>query len=404
VSAADPQWLETEGERLLGFGRAAVAPTGFGWLSTTGTLEDRPLELWITCRMTHVFAVAHLLGHEGAGDLVDHGVAALRGAFHDDEHGGWFAQVDEGGPVTTGKACYPHDFVVLAASSAVAAERPGARALLDEAVEVLLARFWDDEHGMLVEEWDRGWTRLDGYRGVNANMHGVEALLAAADVLDDASLRERALRITTRVVGDLAPAHGWRLPEHFDADWVPQPDHNRENPADPFRPFGATIGHALEWSRLALHLHAALGADAPAFLLENARSLFDQAVREGWDVDGRPGFVYTTDWEGTPVVRERMHWVVAEAVGAAAALSAATGDPSYDAWGRTWWQHVEDCFVDRAGGSWWHELSPDLVPSSVVWEGKPDLYHAYQATLFSRLPLAPSMATAAARGLLSPGA
>ena len=30
--------------------------------------------------------------------------------------------------------------------------------------------------------------------------------------------------------------------------------------------------------------------------------------------------VYTVDFEGTPVVRERMHWVVCEAIGAAASL------------------------------------------------------------------------------------
>ena len=34
---------------------------------------------------------------------------------------------------------------------------------------------------MVVEEWDEAFTTLDAYRGVNANMHTVEALLAAAD-------------------------------------------------------------------------------------------------------------------------------------------------------------------------------------------------------------------------------
>ena len=399
VSPGDPDWCRLEGERLLAFGRAARVPVGFGWLSVSGEPERRDFELWITCRMTHVYSVAHLLGHTWAAEVADHGVAALTGAFHDDEHGGWFASIDGSGPVSTQKTCYEHAFVVLAASSAVAAGRPGAAALLAEAVDVLLTRFWDDEHGMLVEEWDRTWSELDDYRGVNANMHGVEALLAAADVLDDASLRERAARITARVVGRLAPAHGWRLPEHFDTSWTPLPEYNRDKPADPFRPYGATIGHALEWSRLALHLRAALGPQAPESLLPDATSLFESALRDGWAVDGQDGFVYTTDWDGRPVVRERMHWVVAEAIGAATALHLATGDPSYDAWARTWWQHVEDHFVDRDGGSWWHELSPDLGPSTVVWEGKPDLYHAFQATLHARLPLAPAMAPALAATL-----
>jgi len=351
--------------------------------------------------MTHVYAIGHLLGRPGSAALVDHGLAALAGAFHDDEHGGWFAEVErDGTPRDTDKAAYPHAFVILAASSATAAGRPGARALLDEALAVSAQRFWDDEAGMAVEQWDRTFTTLDGYRGVNANMHTVEALLSAADVLDDDDLRARARRIVTRVVHDLARGNEWRIPEHFDAAWTPQLEYNSDEPAHPFRPYGATIGHWLEWSRLTLHLRAGLGPDAPAWLLDDARSLFDAAVREGWAVDGADGFVYTVDWSGTPVVRERMHWVAAEATATASALHAATGDPAYAQWYATWWEHVEDRFADREHGSWRHELSPQNTPSSITWAGKPDTYHAFQATLIPRLPLAPTLAAALRDNLL----
>ncbi|MET0612775.1 MAG: AGE family epimerase/isomerase, partial [Pseudomonas caspiana] len=47
-------------------------------------------------------------------------------------------------------------------------------------------------------------------------------------------------------------------------------------------------------------------------------------------------------------------------------------------------------------GSWHHELSPLNQPSADIWGGKPDLYHAYQATLLPVLPLAPSLASALA--------
>ena len=135
-------------------------------------------------------------------------------------------------------------------------------------------------------------------------------------------------------------------------------EYNVDEPAHPFRPYGATIGHWLEWARLALHLRAALGAAAPDWLLDDARSLFDASVREGWAVDGADGFVYTVDWSGAPVVRERMHWVAAEATATAAALHAATGEATYADWYATWWQHVADCFLDTEHGSWRHELSP----------------------------------------------
>ncbi|WP_332665195.1 AGE family epimerase/isomerase [Aeromicrobium sp.] len=403
---AHTRWLEAEGDRLLEFGRASrSADGGFAWLDEEGRPAfDRPVELWITCRMTHVFSLGHLMGRAGCGPLADHGLAAMAGRFRDAAHGGWYAAMDGDGPTGREKSAYPHAFVVIAAASATCAGRPGAAAILDEALDVLLTRFWDEKHGMVVEEWDETFSTLDPYRGVNANMHTVEAFLAAADATRDAAMRTRlldgALRIVTRVVHGLGKAHSWRLPEHFDEQWTPLLDYNIDTPAHPFRPYGATIGHWLEWARLALHLRAALGADSPDWLLDDAISLFDASILEGWAADGRDGFVYTVDWAGKPVVRERMHWVAAEATATAAALHTATGDPSYADWYATWWEHIADVFIDRDRGSWRHELDAHNRPSGVVWSGKPDTYHAFQATLIPRLPLAPTMAAALRDGLL----
>ncbi len=397
------RWLETESDRLLQFSRASRHPDGgFAWLDSSGRPQlDHPVELWITCRMTHVFALGHLLGRPGCGALVDHGVRALNDRFYDARNSGWYAAVDHAGPTSRAKTAYEHAFVVLAAASATAAGRAGASDLLDEALHVMLTRFWDNHHGMVVEEWDETWVTLDEYRGVNANMHTVEALLAAADVTEDRGLVQTALRIVTRVVHDLARSHRWRIPEHYDSRWNPLLDYNIDHPAHPFRPFGSTVGHSLEWSRLALQLRAAMGEEtAPTWLLDDARSLFDAAVRDGWSVDGTEGFLYTVDWNGQPVVRERMHWVVAEATATAAALHQATGEAAYAEWYERWWDHIAARFIDHDIGGWHHELDVSARPSDVVWSGKPDSYHALQATLLPRLPPTPSLATALRDGLL----
>jgi sulfoquinovose isomerase len=136
-------------------------------------------------------------------------------------------------------------------------------------------------------------------------------------------------------------------------------------------------------------------------LLDDARSLFDAAVREGWSVDDTDGFVYTVDWNGRPVVHERMHWVAAEATATAAALHKATGEPTYADWYQRWWGHIADVFIDRHLGSWRHELDASNQPSGVIWNGKPDTYHALQATLIPRLPLAPTLSTAIRDGHLA---
>ena len=391
--------LGAECDRLLDFGREFPHPRGgAAWLAADGRPDlSRPVFTWITARMTHVYCLGHLLGRPGDEALAIAGLSGLDGRLHDDRAGGWFTSVDDDGRTPDEKACYTHAFVVLAAASARIADLPGADDLLEEALTVWQQRFFDADAGLFADIWDRGFTRLDDYRGLNGNMHAVEALLAAADATGDETLRDRALEIGRRVLAFAEP-HGWRIPEHFDATWQPQPDYNTDQPDDPFKPYGATVGHGLEWSRLLLHLEASLGETAPDWLAAGAIALFDRAAADGWAVDGADGFVYTTDWDGRPVVRDRMHWVAAEGIAAASALHARTGDPAYAEHATTWWAYADRHLLDRVRGSWHHQLDERNEVIGTVWPGKPDLYHAVQATLLPRLPLAPGLAAALAAG------
>ena len=135
----------------------------------------------------------------------------------------------------------------------------------------------------------------------------------------------------------------------------------------------------------------------PDWLLDDARQLFHSACQHGWNADGQPGIVYTLDWDNRPVVRERLHWTLAEASAAAAALWQRTGEAEYEQWGQRFWDFIDLHLIDREHGSWHHELDPNNRPSARIWPGKPDLYHAYQATLLPRLPLAISLASALAQ-------
>ncbi len=414
----DAATLDAEAHRLLDFARASALPTGgFGHLSATGELlPDRPVELWITARMTYSFAIGVLLGRAGDDELVDHGLAALAGPLRDDVHGGWFSSVDTGGrPVDDAKASYPHAFVVLATAAASLAGRDGATALLAEALDVVEAHLWEEGPGMVAESASRDFSILEDYRGVNANMHAVEAFLTAADALAAAGERRgeqvwraRAGRILETAVHGFAREAGWRMPEHFDGAWTPLLEHHADDRAHPFRPYGVTSGHLLEWSRLALHLRAAERAGAPGteaggagrpWLLDDARALYDRAVADGW-VDGGEGevagFVYTTGHDGAVSVPARMHWVLTEALGAAAALFQATGEQRCADDHARWWALAREAFIDVEGGSWHHELDPAGRPATGTWAGKPDVYHALQATLVPRLPLAPTFAAALA--------
>jgi sulfoquinovose isomerase len=397
-SPGSPAWRAAEADRLLRFGaRAALDEGGFGYLDDDGQVDQaRPRELYITARMTHVFSLASLGsgGLPNSPELAAHGVNALRGPFHDDDHGGWFRSIAaDGRPEDDAKTNYDHSFVLLAASSAVAADVPGAAGLLEAAQEVVLDRFWRDSEGSCVESYNRDWSALEDYRGANSNMHAVEAFIACADVTGEPVWRGRALSIAERIIHGATIANGWRMPEHFDSGWAPDLEYNAQEKAHPFRPYGSTPGHWLEWARLLIGLDRGSSRSLP-WLTDAAARLLEEAEKAGWAADGRPGFLYTLDWQDNVVVDARMYWVIAEAVLAADAVFRATGDTRARDNVDRWWQEIDSRFVDRDRGSWIHEVDRNGNPSHVTWSGKPDVYHAYQAVVFPDLPLAPSAAAA----------
>lgn len=240
---------------LLRFGRGVMTPGGgASWLDDHGRPDpSHGVQTWITCRMAHVYSLGTMLGFPGAERIVDNMVQGLLGRLHGDENGGWYPSltlrpdgtVDHG----TVKECYAHAFVMLAASSAWLAGRPGAEELLEKAVDTYDTYFWDEQAGLAVDTLDTPLRTVDPYRGINANMHSTEAFLAIADATGDERFRRRAGRVITHVV-DWARANNWRIPEHFDQDWNPRLDYNADRKDDQFKPYGATPGHGIEWSRL----------------------------------------------------------------------------------------------------------------------------------------------------------
>lgn len=401
------RWLEAELHRILEFGRRARVPNGFGWISNTGGIrEEMGTQLWITARMVHVFAAGTALGVPGCRSMAAHGIEALLdGVLRDRAYGGWYAAVaNEGTQVTNRrKEAYAHAFVALGAASAVAAGLPRSAELLEAATEVINTHFWSDEEGMALDDWDETFTQGEDYRGGNANMHSVEAYLILHDVTGEDVWIQRALRIATRIIHEVARNQHYRVNEHFDSQWHPLPDYNKDAPGDRFRAYGGTPGHWVEWGRLLVQLRATLaseGKEVPDWLLEDAEGLFHAGVRDAWSVDGAPGFVYSVDWEGQPVITSRVRWVVVEAIGSAYALYQATGKEEYARYYEEFWDYCRDYLIDYETGSWWQELDHDNQVTTLVWNGKQDVYHLLHCLLVPRLPLTPGLVPALSRGLL----
>lgn len=385
---ATATWLDAEARRLLDFPREPFPPDGGAyWLDDDGRpRRDLPVHTWISARTAYVYGLAALARMPDAATRSEIALRGLAGPLRDAVHGGW---VESSAWDSTDKTAYAHASVLLAAVTALRAGVPGARASFAEALALVDRHLWDDRAGMSRDTMSRDWSESSPYRGLNANMHLVEAFLAVPEH-EAPGIRARALGICRRAA-DWAAGNGWRLPEHFDEHWNPLLELGRDRPADPFKPYGSTPGHGFEWSRL---LAGAATEAAPAdrpWLLEAAVALYDRSARDGWARDGSPGFVYTVDWSGEPVVGQRLFWVAAEAVSTADVLARTTGESRYERDRADWWRYIADHFIDRERGSWRHELDARNRPSSTMWEGKPDLYHAFQACVIPGLPLSPSV-------------
>lgn len=372
-------------ERLFAFGHRFPSPGGSSWyLGDDGTpWTEKNREAYVTCRMAHVYSIASLMGHEGSEALVDAAVKGLRGELRDKEHDGWYEGLTPGGGHLSGKQCYAHAFVILAGTSAYLAGRPEAEELLQEALEVYDRYYWNEEEGLSCDNWNTEFTVMDDYRGLNANMHSVEAFLAVADAAGKEEYRVRAGRIIDHVLGWAKDNH-WRIPEHYTKDWEPDLEKNREKPDDPFKPYGATPGHGLEWARLITQWALSTYKEDKEGMLpyiNAAEELFRRAVEDAWNADGAPGICYTTGWDGKPIVHERMHWTLAEGINTAAVLYHVTKKQEYADAYAAFMQYLDEKVLDHVNGSWFHQMDQNNQVTGTVWPGKPDIYHALQATL-----------------------
>jgi mannose/cellobiose epimerase-like protein (N-acyl-D-glucosamine 2-epimerase family) len=378
-------WLARNAIAQFNFFRASMqAPEGFCTLDHAGNpLPTSVQELHTTTRLVHSYALGKLAGVTGCEEIIDRGMAYLASHHRDRDFGGYLWSLD-GDRIRDGrKLAYGHVFVLLAASTASLAGHPDAAGLISEITGILDRRFWEADHGRFTDEWNRDWTPFSTYRGMNANMHGVEALLAAFEATGDEIHLDRAGRILDFFMHRMASANDWRLPEHYDDQWRVDRDYQ----GDPvFRPPGTTPGHSFEMARLLLH-HWDLSGRPRDGSSDIARNVVYRALRDGWDRD-RGGLVYTLGDDGVPAVLTRFWWPVTEAIGALASLVKLDRRREDELWYRAMWQFSSGHFADHERGGWYPEIDGNGLPSDSQFKGKPDIYHALQAALF---PLAPGL-------------
>jgi mannose/cellobiose epimerase-like protein (N-acyl-D-glucosamine 2-epimerase family) len=314
--------------------------------------DSRTKHLVANARAVHNFSVGTMLdGPVWCRTTAEWGLQSLSTHHWDDFHEGYDWLLEGRDTVDATRYCYGHAFVLLAVARALQAGIDGARTELDRAFGVIEDRFWEERYGLCADQASEDWAHVESYRGLNANMHTLEALLAAYEATEEQVFLDRATAIADNIRSDDTDGMNDLLWEHYTSSWEPDFEYNRDQPTHQFRPWGYMAGHHAEWAKLLLVLHE---HQPEKSLVDRAEELFETAIDIGWD-DEYGGFYYTVDEDGDPVVNDKYSWAHTEAIGAAALLG--TYDESYLEWYDRLWEHAETNFVNPRHGNWYERLT-----------------------------------------------
>jgi mannose/cellobiose epimerase-like protein (N-acyl-D-glucosamine 2-epimerase family) len=379
-----PTFLRSHILRTMAFyeGRC-LDPAGgfFHFFKDDGTVYDRTTRHLVSSTrfvITHAMAARRFAQNEHAQSWLDaarHGLRFLRDVHRDPRTGGytWLLRFDGGRQeaIDPTNHAYGLAFVILAHAEAVRAGIGEARAGLDETIALMERHFWEADTGLYADEASVDWKLLP-YRGQNANMHACEAMLACWYATHERRHYDRAAAIAEAITGRLAALtrdlvwEHWRRDDH--GGWKPDWHYNRGDRTNIFRPWGYQTGHITEWAKLLLALDRAVPSSITAASNRAARAqtLFDAAMRHGWDAS-HGGLVYGFANTGDDPLHDplavcdgdKYFWVQAESIAAAAALAIQTGNASSWEWYDRLWTYAWRHFVDHEYGAWYRILAPD---------------------------------------------
>lgn len=364
-------------ERTVAFfhpGGLDPAGGAYNVFAPDGTIADPVSRSLVhACRFLFVEATAYgLLGRPEFRDGARHMLDFLTARHRVPETRGYRWELDfaDGVVVRTDdrNITYGLSFVIVAHAMALKAGLAQAAPWLDEIVATMERRLYEPEAGLYADQASADWRDVLPYRGQNANMHACEAMILAFEATGARWYIERAeaiaQAITVRQAGLSPLGQVW---EHYRTDWSLDPDYNRDDASDGYRPWGYLAGHQTEWAKLLLMLDRHHPAE---WHLPRARALFDQAMAIAWDRE-RGGIFYSYGHDRALYDTTKQQWVHAETLAAAAHLAAATGEPAYWDWYDRIWRFVWQHMADHRHGGWYRGLAADNSLVSAI-RGAPD--------------------------------
>ncbi len=326
-----------------------------------GTVHDNTKKDLIgTARFLIDFSLVELMTGENKYDsFIEHGLDFLLKAHEDQKYGGFFQTVFGKNPVRDeDKRAYSHAFVLLAFSKVFEAGFKRAKPNISRVFKLMEETFWEERFNLYATQTSRDLSQLSSYRGQNPNMHMVESLIAAYEATQNEKYMKRAMKVAKEVTGELANECNGLIWEHYTSNWDIDPDYNKDDPENIYRPFGFLPGHLLEWAKLLLILESYQSED---WLKEKSAELYRKAIEHGWDEE-RKGFNYTFDFERKVLNQDRYYWVHAEAIAVSFLLWERTSNKKYLDWYEEFWNYSLNNLVDDENCGWYRVVSPEGTP------------------------------------------
>ncbi|MFB6290375.1 MAG: AGE family epimerase/isomerase [Candidatus Bipolaricaulia bacterium] len=332
-----------------------------GYLDDGTVYEAQTRDLVSTTRFILNFSFGNLItDSDRYSEYLQHGLEFLIESHKDEKNGGYHQTIEKDVPQKSRKKMYGQAFVLCALSNAYKAGFTGVEKHIDEIFELTDEHFWESEHKLYAAEATNDFSRILPYRGQNCNMHMVEALLAAYEATGKEKYLNRAYKVAKKIVIELSRQSDGKIWEHYNTDWKMEPDYNKEDPNNLYRPYGFLPGHFTEWSKLLLILKR---YRPDSWELDRSKSLFKKAIKYGWDEENR-GLNYTFDFNGAVLNDDKYYWVHAETIAAAYLLWHETGQDSYLNWYKKIWDYSCEHLVDDRYGGWYRLVNNKGEPLS----------------------------------------
>jgi mannobiose 2-epimerase len=334
--------------------------------------EDAPKGLILNARLLWTFAAVYrYTNDEQDRALAQRAYTYLTSHFHDEQHGGYFWELDpSGAALDDKKKVYGQAFCIYALAEYYRTFQ--SERALQQAIDVfhhIEARARDAEHGGYFEVMSRDWRPcedmrlsekdMDEKKSMNNHLHVLEAYTNLLRVWPEPRLADRLRELIDIFRRHILNAGGTHFRHFFDEAWLARSD-------------SYTFGHDIEGSWLLCEAADVLG-DKPlaAGVRETAVKIARSVLDEGLDADGS---LFYEACKGRITNRNKEWWPQAEAVVGFYNAWQLTGDSAFREAAMRCWRFIQDHVVDREYGEWFWCVRPDGTPDPAqpkvsAWKG-----------------------------------